>query len=199
MIKSFETLCFTVIAGLCIVVITSQFGLRIIAYIVFLSLIVLIIISLIGYYRNRTRIRMIRQHIFDPPYWLKFEAMNLGDKSLSMERKITLKCLLTGSRKQGFLYGKRFQCDFYVDDTERILEPHRPRKFTGRTTCRNQRLPFSWFRKYEFRPTRGMNCKVFVRNAHDNGIPCWKYKYERLLYRLFNIVKRTRSIPQPPF
>jgi len=193
MIKSFNGLIFALVSGLAIAVISSSFGTKIIGLIIFVLIILAILLYVLVYLRNRIKIKIIKQNFFNPPYSIKFEALNLGEKPNSLEDKIYFKCLLPTIRKGKLKNGEPYECLFYLKDTDRFLEPHKPKIFTAYTKSSNQRLPFSWFRKYEFRPSRGIYSTVFVRNALDNGIPYWQYRIERSLYRLFRIVRDTKE------
>lgn len=194
MIKSFNGLVIALVSGLAIVVISSGFGPKIIGLIIFILIILAILLHVLVYLRNRIKIKIIKQNFFNQPYSIKFEALNLGEKPNSLGNKIYFKCLLPTIKKGKLINGEPYKFFFYLKDADRFLEPHKPKIFTAYTEDINQRLPFSWFRKYEFRPSRGIYSNVFVRNALDNGIPYWQYKIERTLYRLFRIVRDTKEV-----
>jgi len=194
MIRNFNSLFVGVIGGLVVAVISSQLAPGIVAYIIYVAVFLFLFINLIGYFRNRMKISIIKQRFGDLPQSIIFEALNLGEKPNSLGKRIILKCLLPTIKSQGFLNGKRFHCIFYLQDDDRLLEPHRPKVFTATTNSDNSALLFSWFRKYEFRPSRGMYSVVYVRNALDNGISYWRYKLERFLLRLFRKTKQIDSI-----
>lgn len=185
MIRNFNSLFVAVIGGLVVAVISGQLAPSIVSYIIYAAIFLFLCVNLIGYFKNRIKINLIKQRFGNLPYSIIFEALNLGEKPNSLEKKIILKCLLPTIKNEGFLNGKRFQCFFYLDDNDRLLEPHRPKVFIATTNSDHSILMFSWYRKYEFRSSRGMHSVVFVRNALDNGILYWRYKVERFLFRLF--------------
>lgn len=194
MIRNFNSLFVGVIGGLVVAAISSQLAPDIVAYIIYVAVFLFLFINLIGYFRNRIKISIIKQRFGDLPYSIIFEALNLGEKPNSLGKRIILKCLLPTIKSHGFLNGKRFHCIFYLQDDDRLLEPHKPKVFTATTNSDNSALLFSWFRKYEFRPSRGMYSVVYVRNALDNGISYWRYELERFLFRLFRKTKQIDSI-----
>lgn len=194
MIRNINSLFLSVIGSLVVAVISSQLAPDIIAYIIYTAVFIFLFVNLIGYFRKRIKISIIKQRFGDLPYNIIFEALNLGEKPNSLGKRIILKWLLPTIKRQGFLNGKRFHCIFYLRDDDRLLEPHRPKVFTATTNSDNSALLFSWFRQYEFRPSRGMYSVVYVRNALDEGIPYWRYKLERLLFRLFRKTKQIDSI-----
>ena len=194
MIKSFNGLIFALVVGLSIAVVSSSFGPKIIGLIIFILIIIAILLHVVVYLRNRIRIKIIKQNFFNTPYFIKFEAINLSERPNSLEEKVYFKSLLPNIRKGKLKNGEPYKCSFYLKDIDRMLEPHKPKIFTAYTKSDNPRLPFSWFRKYEFRPSRGIYSTVFVRNALDNGIPYWQYRIERSLYRLFRIVRDTKEV-----
>jgi hypothetical protein len=194
MIKSFNGLIFALVGGLSIAVVSTSFGPKIIGLIIFILIIFAILLHVVVYLRNRIRIKIIKQNLFNTPYSIKFEAINLSERPNSLGEKIYFKSLLPNIRKGKLKNGEPYKCSFYLKDIDRLLEPHKPKIFTAYTKSDNPRLPFSWFRKYEFRPSRGIYSTVFVRNALDNGIPYWQYRIERSLYRLFRIVLDTKEV-----
>jgi hypothetical protein len=92
------------------------------------------------------------------------------------------------------LHGESLKLVFQVKENDRILERHKSKIFTAYSKISNASLDFSWFRKYEFRPSRGMSTSMFVRNSLDNGIAFWKYRIERLLYRLLRVVNEKKEV-----
>lgn len=194
MIKSLNGYLVTIISGFTIAGITGSFGLVKIGIVIAICVLAFLFLNVVIYFRNRIRIKIIKQNFADLPYSIIFEALNLGEKTNSLEDKIYFKCLLPTVRKWKFRNGQSFKCVFWLKSSDRSLEPHKPKKFTAITNSDNQGLLFSWFRKYEFKPSRGMYSHVFVRNALDNGISYWRYLIERSFYRLFRIVRDTKEV-----
>jgi hypothetical protein len=194
MIKSINGLIFASVGGLLIAVITSSFGPKIIGIIIFILIFIASLLHIFVYIRNRIKIKIIKQNFFNEPYFVKYEAINLGEKPNSLQEKVYLKSLLPNIDKGSLKNPEPYECTFHIKDIDRVLEPHKPKIFTAYTKSHNPRLPYSWFRKYQFRPSRGMYTTVFVRNALDNGIPYWRYIIERPLYRLFRIVRDTKEV-----
>lgn len=194
MIRSLDGLLAAVIGGLAVAAVSASFGPKIIGLIIVISIFAVLLLHLVSYFRNRVRVKIIKQHFGNLPYSIKFEALNLGEKPNSLEENIYLKCLLPTIRKWKFRNGQPYKCVFYLKSNDRLLEPHKPKIFIASTKSDNQSLLFSWFRKYEFRPSRGIYSTIFVRNALDNGIPYWQYRIERTLYRLFRIVRDTKQV-----
>ncbi len=193
MILNINNLIGSVIVGLVVAVISSQLDQNIVAYIIIAAVFLFLFLNLIGYFRNRIKISIIKQNFGDLPYSIIFEALNLGEKPNSLEKMVILKCLLP-TKSRGFLNGKRFHCIFYLQGNDRLLEPHKPKVFTATSKTDNSALLFSWFREYAFKPSRGMYSVAYVRNALDNGISYWRYILERVLFRLFRITKQIDSI-----
>ena len=192
MLKNLNGYLVTIISGLTLAGITGSFGSIEIGLVIGIFILVVLLLNIVMRFRNRIRIKIIKQNFADLPYSIIFEALNLGDKTNSLDDEIYFKCLLPNVRNWLFRNGQSFKCVFRLKQNDRSLEPHKPMKFTAITNSDNQSLLFSWFRKYEFRPSRGMYSAIFVRNASDNGISYWRYLIERTFYRLFRIVKDTK-------
>jgi hypothetical protein len=188
MIRSLNSFLLTVIGGLIVAAVSTKFNQKLVTYIICLGVFAFTLLHIITYFKNRIRIKIIKQNFFEAPYSVIFEALNLGEKPNSIEEKIYFKCLLPTVRRWWFRNGQPYKCEFYLKGTDRLLEPHNPKIFTAISKARLPNLMFSWFRKYQFRPSRGKYSTIFVRNAIDNGIPYWRYKLERTLYRLFRIL-----------
>ncbi len=188
MIRSSNNFVLIVVGGLIVAVISTKFNQKLVTYFICLGVFLFISLHIITYFKNRIRIKIIKQNFSDAPYSVIFEALNIGEQPNSIEEKIYFKCLLPTVRKWWFRNGQPYKCEFYLKETDRLLEPHKTKVFTSISKFSQPRLTFSWFRKYQFRPSRGKYSNVFVRNALDNGIPYWRYKIERTLYRLFRIL-----------
>lgn len=194
MLKSLNGYLVTIITGLTIAGITGSFGSVKIGLVIGIFVLAFLFLNVVMYFRNRIRIKIIKQNFADLPYTIIFEAQNLGDKTNSLDDKIYFKCLFPTERKWNSINGQSFKCVFRLKNSDRSLEPHKPIKFTAITNSDKQRLRFSWFRRYEFRPSHGMYSPVFVRNALDNGISYWRYLIERSFYRFFRIVRDTKEV-----
>ncbi len=194
MFKSLTGLIFSLIGGLSVAVLLDSFGPKIIGMIIFSLMFIAILLHLFRGLRNRIKIKIIKQSFHDPMPNIRFEAINLSEKPNSLQEKVYFKCLLPSIHKSSSLHGESFKLVFHVKENDRILEPHKSKIFTAYSKSSNTRLGFSWFRKYEFQPSRGMSTNIFVRNSLDNGIAFWKYRIERSLYRLFRVVNEKKEV-----
>ena len=186
--KNFENLIMGIIGGLIVSEIIRQYEPKI-AYIVYVCIFIFLFINFYIYWKNRIKIKFIRQNFNNRPYFLQFEAVNLGEKRNSLSEYIDLQCFLPAYPNKKIPNGINFKCKFNIPQEQRLLEPHKPVTIIASCDSDNQRLLFSWFRKYTFKPAKGMYTVKYVRNASDNGISKWRYEIEVFLYRWFKIVK----------
>lgn len=99
MIKSFNGLIFVLVGGLFIAVITSSFGPKRIGIIIFILIVIASLLHVFVYIRTRIKIKIIKQNFFNEPYFLKYEAINLGEKPNSLQEKVYFKSLLPNIEK----------------------------------------------------------------------------------------------------
>lgn len=191
--KSLESLLLGVVGGLIVSEIIRQYE-PLIGYIIYAGILLLLGLNIFIYFKNRVKIKIIKQNLAQLPYNIKFEAVNLGDTPNSLEEKVVFKCLLPNIKNHKFPNGQKYKCEFRIKRSDRLLEPHKPKIITATTNSNNPHLIYSWFRKYIFIPSKGMYSIIFARNALDNGISRWRYRYERFLYRLFNMLNQTDSV-----
>lgn len=191
--KNLENLVVGVIGGLIVSEIIRQYE-PLIGYIIYAGIFILLFIIIFIHLKNRINIKIIKQNFAQLPYSIKFEAVNLRDTPNSLGEKIVFECLLPKIKTSKFPNGQKYNCEFRINSSDRLLESHKPKIITASTNSDNQRLIYSWFRKYIFISSKGMYSIIFVRNALDNGISRWRYRYERSLYRIFNIIKQVNSI-----
>ena len=158
-------LIFALVGGLSIAVLSTNFGPKIIGLIIFGLIFFAILLHLFLSIRNRIKIKIIKQSFHESLYYVKFEALNLGEKPNSMQEKVYFECLLPSINKSTLRNGDPHKLVFLIRDNDRILEPHKPKILSAYTKATNHQLCFSWFRKYEFRPSRGMYTHIFVRNS----------------------------------
>ena len=194
MFKSVTGLIFSLIGGLSVAVLLDSFEPKIIGLIIFSLMFIAILLHLFLGFRNRIKIRIIKQSFHEPMPHVRFEALNLSEKPNSLQEKVYIKCLLPSIHKSTLPHGDPLNLTFHVKENDRILEPHKAKIFTAYSKISNNRLGFSWFRQYEFRPSRGMSTSIYVRNALDNGIPFWRYEIERSLYRIFRVVNEKKEV-----
>jgi hypothetical protein len=188
--KTIETLILGIVIGLAVSEIVRQYE-PMIGYIIYVGIPFLLLLNIYIYWKTRIVVKIIRQDFFQSPYSLQFEAINLGEKKNSLEEYIDLCCVVPTDVKKFPLYGIKHKCKFQIPLDQRLLEPHKPEKITA--TCDDvntqSEILVSWFRKYTFKPSKGMYTIKYVRNV-DNGIPKWRYRFERFLYRGFRIINK---------
>lgn len=114
-------------------------------------------------------------------YIINFEIENLGNKSNSLEKGISLRAF-TGKNE-------KFLCTFAIEESlDRNLPPHTPQSFqallySGATPTD---LMFSWFKRYTIIPTRGRGKKIYIRCADKVQLSYLRYEYECFMAHRFS-------------
>lgn len=134
--------------------------------------------------RRKIQVRVLRE-TYDPKVdpssevVLRFEVTNLGEKPTSLQPIITVTSLTPKAER------KTFQLN--VQEPDRLLPPHTPKTFNAKAVV-NAVYLFCWFKKYQFRITRGSGSIVRHRNAMNEEIGFGRYWFEYFLFRYLKVV-----------
>ncbi len=130
--------------------------------------------------RSRLRVRLLSEtSATGSPAILRFEAQNLGSGPMSLEPVVVLTGYTPMKREPRLYYFAIAQT------TDRSLPPHSPRTFDATSPTDDEgAMGFLWYRQYTFSATRGRTRRVLTRYVDGPLIPAWRFRIERLLFRV---------------
>ena len=190
--KSLQNLLISIFVGLFVSEIVRQYE-PWIAYLIYLSLIVIVCLNIYIYYRNRIRIEITRQNLHDFPYSINFTATNMGEHRNSLNEKVILKCLMV-SKKKTLLYSEKYKFTFYINVDDRSLDPHKPKNFQAISKTENPQLFTSKFRLYRFWPGRGMYTHLYFTDPLSGNTSYLSFHFARFLHQYLRKDKHFKSI-----
>jgi hypothetical protein len=106
---------------------------------------------------------------------LVFEVENVSDKMTSLHPTVTATFL--SIKREPYLVA------FDVREGDRNLPPFTPKQFSASAREVQPQRFHSWFRTYNFSPTRGRTCRVRLKNASLETMRLWRFWGESLWFR----------------
>jgi hypothetical protein len=111
---------------------------------------------------------------------VKVEAVNLGNSTTSVEAVVRMVAWTARDRR-------RVVWSLNVVSPDRTLEPHKPKIFELSGNCEAS-YPFTWYRAYTFRVTKGSDYTLRTLSASDKQLGFFRFFGGLLLFRVFGYV-----------